>query len=205
MNFIGKSAFEGRFMAKYDSTEDTLAKIEEEVLKYRRGRRRRRILSRRGRNLAIVLAVTLLPCCCCCGILYNSWENVPVKVLAWFTKYPGAKKIEADSYAPGSAPLFYQWIIYWTEDSVSDVIDHYEKVFPQFEQTGAPSGSRVEDYPVTFRSYYDPLDMAILVLDADQANRRVAYDPHFWVSVPADAPRTGTLIVIMYYSVALID
>jgi hypothetical protein len=196
-------------MGEYDTTQDRLAKIEEEVLKYRRGRCRRRIRKHpRATCFTLLVFASLLVCCCSCLIIYDSKDSIPVRALVWTTKYPGAEKVEKSSYRPGSDPLIYRWYIFWTADSVSDVIDHYEKVFPEFEQAGAPAGSAdslVDNYPVTFRSYYDPLDMVILVIDADQPDRWVAYNPHFWVFVPDDAPRTGTLIVIMYYSVALLD
>ena len=196
-------------MAEHSTVEDNPAKIEIAVQKYRREQdQQRQRRSRRRRILLIFSAMFLCPCCCY-GIFFYAETNLPAEITTRLTKYPGAKGIEHVQYRAGSAPATFDYYVFWTDDSVSSVMNHYEKLFPQFEQDAEPeqwSKISEEDYPVVFSSYSDFLDMTILVLSADQGREWLSSVPfHDWVKIPDDAPRKGTLIVVAFYTSYLID
>jgi hypothetical protein len=190
-------------MANQGTAEEKPARAEAAVREYRRTRRR---WTRRTRNLLILLTVVtvaLLPCCCCWYAVFGIVKNYPARVVMRLTKYPNAQLISKDTYVGGNDLVYHYWYIYWTKDSVSDVIDHYEKFFPQFEQVGVPFAWKEKypgkgEYPMIFESDYDPVDMIIYVEDADQTNRR--FDWVWAIPIPDDVPRTGTVFMIAFWA-----
>jgi hypothetical protein len=192
-------------VAEHGIAEDEPARIEIAVQKYRREQEQQRQRRSRRRWILLIFAAVILGPCCCCGIFIYGETNLPAEIAMRLTKYPGAQKIKVSRYFGGSAPVSFDYHIYWTEDSVSSVIDHYEKVFPHFEQDTEPewwSRLHEEVYPVFYRSS-GFLDMTILVLDAEQGSKWIPVTSNFWVEIPDDSPHTGTLIVVAFFTTHL--
>jgi hypothetical protein len=149
----------------------------------------------------IVIVFFLLPLCGFCAYAITPFVAPEVigQIAVDITHYPEAQLLYDGYRIYGSSEWHTKTFIFWTEASMEDVQNHYEKFFPYFTERdftrqGIPlalqSGSRLLFFGI-----------GVLLVDANQDNRsRIldhSYDDNPY-DVLDDAPRNGTLIVFSH-------